>query len=450
MPRRPLSRRPRLKSGITGQEQAIEIVQQGRALSGVLQELKAPEARHARELAHIAFTQATDAKEAAERAVASAEHTLSQEEQADSVAESLTRLVEHGERLGLHDSHCPLCSAIRTSQQFRSGLSIARKRIESLASGVGNARQTFSSARANADRVLQNYTSAKDRWMAITQREANLLERERQYVEQLRRIDFGSSSVRSSEEAERAIAAERDKLIDLERALLTGEASRAVSATVAVERRISARRDSVETTAKMVQRSQAAVATARTIERAVKRVIAEMIEERLAQINPLLNELYQRLRPHADWREIDYRIRGDVRRYLSLRVGESLNPQFVLSSGQRRVAGLAFLLSVHISRGWTPWRTLVLDDPMQHIDDFRALHFVEILSALRLSGRQIVCAVEDEALAKLLCRRLFSTSQEPGLHYRIDLDKHGIAAVVGKEEISPLPTDVLRSEDSMG
>ena len=237
--------------------------------------------------------------------------------------------------------------------------------------------------------------------------------------------------------------AERDQLIDLERAILTLEASQIVSRTVDLEDRITALRSDVETAADVLERSQAAIVASRAIQHEVKRVNGEIIDERLAQISPLLNELYQRLRPHADWRTIDYRIRGDVRRLLSLRVGDGLNPQFVLSSGQRRAAGLAFLLSVHFARAWTPWRTLLLDDAVQHMDDFRALHFVEILTASRLDGRQIVCTVEDQALSDLLCRRLFSTPEHTGRRYDIDLDSSGVGAVAAKAEITPLPASVL-------
>ena len=234
------------------------------------------------------------------------------------------------------------------------------------------------------------------------------------------------------------------RLIELERALLTLESSQAVSRIATLEDRIAVLRQDVEAAADRVGRSQAAVEAARAIERAIKRVSGEIIDERLAQISPLLNELYQRLRPHADWRTIEYSIRGDVRRFLSLKVGDGLNPQFVFSSGQRRAAGLAFLLSVHLARAWTRWCTLLLDDPVQHIDDFRALHLVEVLAAFRLDGRQIICAVEDAALADLLCRRLSSTSDQLGRRYDIDLGPEGAAAVVVRAEIPPMPTGVLR------
>ena len=433
---------------------AIEAVMYGREVAAARRKFDAPEVRRQREAARVALANTRATRDDTDQAVVQAEQALAREEQADETVSSLTMLLEHGERLGLHDARCPLCAAARTAQDFESGVALARKRINSLASGVAAARQAVAIAQANAQRTLVDYTSAKDRWTVIEQEEADLIAREKKYLELIELTDLASRLAQDVDYLESGITAERDRLIDLERALLTLEASQVVYRTVAMEERTTALRNYLEAAAGELERSQAAVAAARTIERAVKRVNAEIIEERLAQISPLLNELYQRLRPHADWRTIDYRIRGDVRRFLSLKVsdslkvGDSLNPQFVLSSGQRRAAGLAFLLSVHLARAWTPWHTLVLDDPVQHIDDFRALHFVEILAAFRMTGRQIVCAVEDQALAKLLCRRLLSTTEQIGRYYEIDLTgPEGIAAVVDTTDIPPLPNGVLHAAD---
>lgn len=148
--------------------------------------------------------------------------------------------------------------------------------------------------------------------------------------------------------------------------------------------------------------------------RTIRHVAGEVLEEKLASLAPLLTDLYLRIRPHANWREVQYHLRGDVRRFLSLRVGPDLNPRFIFSSGQRRATGLAFLLSVHLSRTWCRLDTLVLDDPVQHIDDFRALHLVEVLSAIRQTGKQVICSVEDEDLAALLARRLRPNTADDG------------------------------------
>ena len=138
-------------------------------------------------------------------------------------------------------------------------------------------------------------------------------------------------------------------------------------------------------------------------------------------------------------------LRGDVRRFLRLEVEDEMNPRFTFSSGQRRALGLAFLLAVHLSRPWCKLRTIVLDDPIQHIDDYRALHLVEALACVRQLGEQVLCTTEDPALADLLGRRLRSSANATGT--RVDLQyKPGSGIEVSRvEEMIPLPNRVLVS-----
>src|SRR5262249_26655400 len=158
----------------------------------------------------------------------------------------------------------------------------------------------------------------------------------------------------------------------------------------------------------------------------------ESVDDSLAALSPLLSELFVRLKPHVDYSEIRYHMRGDIRRFLSFEIGKGINPRFTFSSGQRRVLGIAFLLAVHLSRPWCKLQTLVLDDPVQHIDDYRALHLAEVLSSLRQMGRQIICTVEDPALADLLCRRLRSNALGDGM--RIEMEYEPNVGVKIKEK----------------
>jgi DNA repair exonuclease SbcCD ATPase subunit len=186
------------------------------------------------------------------------------------------------------------------------------------------------------------------------------------------------------------------------------------------------------------------VEAARQIDNAAKQVANQILTEQFDTVMPLLKELYQRLRPHADWREIETDFGGKVRASLNFSVGDGKNPQFLFSSGQRRAAGLAFLLAIHLSRPWCRLQSLLLDDPVQHIDDYRALNLVEVLSAIRRMGRQIVIAVEDAALADLLCRRLRSTANEAGCRFELAPDENGAAKIESRNEIFPLPSGILR------
>lgn len=421
-----------------------EVLKMSREITAAHEIFNSPEELSKREAAASALSSARRIVEEAQTSVNDAERSLAREEQTDAIATSLTILVEHGERLGLHDNHCPLCAASRTEDEFAVGLEAARRRIASLSSGVLAARDALTAAKLNLQKRSSELQAAESKSAELERQELDLIARDTALVDFCKRHGLDLELITNLGGLENDIEQERGRLINLERALMVLDASQSVSRISSIETSISALRADMNKLAEAVSRSQSALASAREIERSVKRVSAEIIDERLAEISPLLNELYQRLRPHADWTTIDYSIRGDVRRFLSLRVGDGLNPQFVFSSGQRRAAGLAFLLSVHLARAWTPLHTLILDDPVQHIDDFRALQLVEVLAALRVDGRQIICAVEDSALADLLCRRLLSTPTETGRRFDFDLGPQGSTNVVTERDIPPMSVDVLR------
>jgi len=171
--------------------------------------------------------------------------------------------------------------------------------------------------------------------------------------------------------------------------------------------------------------------------------VQQGLDLRLERVLPLMSELYRRLRPHPIWGDIEYKIRGDVRRFLKLQVGNELNPQFIFSSGQRRATGLAFLLSVNLSLAWSKWRTILLDDPVQHIDDFRSIQLTEVVAQLLAGGRQIICAVEDAALADLLCRRLPVNRQGDGKRVTLGPAPDGSLTKLQEFELAPLPQHSL-------
>lgn len=426
-----------------------EAIFQGREVLAARRVLETPEAVAKREQARVHLAAVTQTKEDADRLVDEANKALAIEERGNDIAASLATIIDHGERLGLHDGHCPLCAAQRTDHEFATGLLLGRQRMEAFASSVGVARQKATEAIQAGARAAAEFEQARAIWTEMETELARQSAREKDHVHVFERNDLDPRFIQDPDGLEQFMNAERGRLIDLERALLTLEVSNTVSKTASLEDQVVALREAAEAAASAVEASEKAQAIAKAMDRAVRSISGEIMDERLAQISPLLNELYQRLRPHFDWRSIEYSVRGDVRRFLSLKVGEGLNPQFVFSSGQRRAAGLAFLLSVHLARAWTSWRTLLMDDPVQHIDDFRALHLIEVLAALRVGGTQVVCAVEDEALADLLCRRLLSKSDSVGRRYDLDVGPNGATGIVREAEVPPMPSAVLRNRSEI-
>lgn len=239
------------------------------------------------------------------------------------------------------------------------------------------------------------------------------------------------------------LAIERDRVKELEKCSEALEGFVASHRAEDLEKRRSVAQREAEAAAKELDVVNEARQDVHRVSAEARRLSREVLEDRLAALNPLLSELYVRLKPHVDFADIKYRMRGDVKHLLRLEVGDGINPRFIFSSGQRRALGLAFLLAVYLSRPWSKLKTLVLDDPMQHVDDYRALHLVEILSSIRQSGHQVICTVEDPALADLLCRRLRSTDTSTGT--RVELAYRAGSGVELRNliTIAPLPSRVL-------
>ena len=82
------------------------------------------------------------------------------------------------------------------------------------------------------------------------------------------------------------------------------------------------------------------------------------------------------------------------------------SPGEMLSAGNLNSAALSLFLGVNLAvEQPVPW--LVLDDPVQSMDDLHVTHFAALLRTMgRSHGRQVVVAVHDEALFEYLCLEL--------------------------------------------
>jgi hypothetical protein len=358
-------------------------------------------------------------------------------------ARQLEALVNFGRALDLRDGHCPLCESAISQAQFDHGLEAA----------LTVARQLDAQALEQAE---------KERARDVAN--AALAAAEVAHQDVLAEHGVAKARVRDFDERLATLSLAGAKLGDIERRLSALEADRqAIAAdlrlidTISLDRAVARATADQDNAKERIARAEARLGRARLAETrakaiydAARRAAAETLDQRLDRVLPLMSELYKRLRPHPVWTDIEYSVRGDVRRFLKLTVGGDVNPQFVFSSGQRRATGLAFLLSVNLSITWSRWRSILLDDPVQHVDDFRTVHLSEVLAHLCQSGRQIVCAVEDSALADLMCRRLPTSERAPGKRLTLGTDRAGAIAVVHEQQIAPLSRRALvLSEQSL-
>ncbi len=447
----PGDRAERLRRYIAERKQSISAIEEVLTLA---ESLQAERLHHGSEagLAELAAARAdyTTAQQAKERAVANllgAQRLETAERESDAFASRMIALLNHGEAVGLQAGHCPLCGAQRSQAEFEAAIAAARSRLSARGAGASRAAAAVDQARLEVGQTEAALTAAVQRLNGLEAQRNRLLHEGERLAAILDGWNLGISPS-DPESGRRLVVQRQEETARLEHALFILEGSGAHDRVAALEGRVELLRAQVDDESAKLTDAERAVEAARQIDHAAKEVPNQVLAEQFDTVMPLLKELYQRLRPHTDWREIEIDFGGRVRGSLNFTVGDGRNPQFLFSSGQRRAAGVAFLLAIHLSRPWCRLRALLLDDPVQHIDDYRALNLVEVLSAVRRSGRQVIVAVEDSALADLLCRRLRSTTLEAGRRFDLTMAKNGSAAIEREIDIVPLPREVLRAADA--
>lgn len=382
-------------------------------------------------------------KTLAEERLALASQADVAEKEGDEFATHISAILEHGEAVGLIEGHCPLCDAAHTQPEFAAAIATARTRLAARGERLATTAASVAKARSEVATADQAFAVADKRYTELEGRRLALERSLASIRETYARLGFKDPPA-SGKAAEELLFKEQASIVRLERAFAILETSSAIDKVKSLESRVAQLRERAEQEAGKLSAAERAVEAGRQMEAAAKTVANEILMEQFDTVMPLLKELYRRLRPHADWTEIESDFGGKVRGSLNFVVGDGHNPQFLFSSGQRRAAGLAFLLAVHLSRPWCGWHSLLLDDPVQHIDDYRALNLVEVLTAIRRTNRQVIVAVEDPALADLLCRRLRSESDAAGRIFELQTSKTGTAEIAKSRDIYPMPRLVLR------
>ena len=140
---------------------------------------------------------------------------------------------------------------------------------------------------------------------------------------------------------------------------------------------------------------------------AAKESELELVKRLMLEQKPLLNALYQRLRPHPvlDQLEIEFHQfsqRGEV--YFEAVAGETrANVSAIFSSAQLNAVAICIFLATNVSAGGT--RFALLDDPIQNMDDFNVLGLLDLLRSVS-SDRQVIVSTHDIQLGELMRRKL--------------------------------------------
>lgn len=362
----------------------------------------------------------------------------------------LAELVQLGQELGLQDGKCPLCSSPVSEEKFRGHIHQVHAEIERHKkdlTGLIEKRDLWKRRHGIAvSKVNENLSKSTQLRVQLK----NIEDQEAMIRQKLAALNIATATLDAQllQTIRERISRGKEAFLALRTSVAVLERSPMLSKIADLESSQSRIQVSIDTQESFIAKADTALAQLKETKDSIRRFAGDAFDERADEVAPIMNEMYKRLRPHSDWNNLRFNIRGDVTRLVSLRVegaykDAEVNPRFIFSSGQRRAAGLSFLLSLNLSRGWSNLRSLLLDDPVQHIDDFRALQLTELLAAVRLTGRQVICTVEDEALAQLMTRRLPVRNAEEALHIKMHYVGGQGVSVEEVRRLSPMPLAVI-------
>lgn len=144
----------------------------------------------------------------------------------------------------------------------------------------------------------------------------------------------------------------------------------------------------------------------------------DLVGRELGRIAPLAQRIYSAIEPHPAFRRIDlvasiFRGRGRVATHITdEHYGVSVErPEFILSSSQANALALAVFIALNLTSRVPRFHSLILDDPLQSLDDINLLGFIDLLRRLRVA-RQLIVSTHDVRFANLLERKLRPVGQD--------------------------------------
>ena len=149
----------------------------------------------------------------------------------------------------------------------------------------------------------------------------------------------------------------------------------------------------------------------KTVHSAATRAVTAVTEKRFRRLAPTVQDIYWRLDPHPSFTTLDfdldvYRSRG-IASPVVRDTAESVtaDPLLVFSSSQANVTALSYFLALGWAAGHHAVPFVLLDDPLQSMDDVNTLGFADLCRHIR-RHRQLVVSTHEARLGLLLSRKL--------------------------------------------
>jgi len=137
----------------------------------------------------------------------------------------------------------------------------------------------------------------------------------------------------------------------------------------------------------------------------------EVTEQRFRAIQPLVADIFSRLDPHPAFKTIEFELDTYYRRGTTTPLVRDVvenvraDPLVIFSTSQANIAALSYFLAMGWTAGERSMPFVLLDDPLQSMDDVNVLGFSDLCRHLR-ANRQLLISTHERRLSGLLERKL--------------------------------------------
>ncbi|TDO94104.1 hypothetical protein DFR79_10469 [Halanaerobium saccharolyticum] len=145
-------------------------------------------------------------------------------------------------------------------------------------------------------------------------------------------------------------------------------------------------------------------------------VVADLNDQILKEQEEFINKIFKRIYLHPFFRQINLKTTVSRQGSNSLLIecknksGKTIvNPAFTFSKAQVNIVAISIFLSMALRQQCTKLDTILLDDPMQSMDDLNIISFIDVLRSCSMEGgdlnKQLVLSTHDDKFYRLLLKK---------------------------------------------
>lgn len=164
--------------------------------------------------------------------------------------------------------------------------------------------------------------------------------------------------------------------------------------------------------------------SAQTLEQIISastEAIQEISESILAQHEYFINSIYKKINPHPLFNKIEFIFDKNSRgndilniNCVNDKIDNKVNPAFAFSSAQVNVVAVSIFLGVALRQECSNLKTILLDDPIQNMDDLNVISFIDILRncLTTQNKKQIIISTHDQDFFRLMLKKFRFTNNK--------------------------------------